>query len=158
MSNVLRVAGAKGSVILRTLMESPEAAKRSLSSLDSTNFEYLNNFNLGVGNSNYYERIDTDSTASVKQKAQKGNYWDSFLNLSFDFDTRNQKFQATEGFRSQYFIDLPLISETATLQNTYIYKYFTMPPMPKLSILNVTVYGGCRTAGIIILKADFEQS
>ena len=90
-----------------------------------TNFEYLNNFNLGVGNSNYYEKIDTDSTASVKQKAQKGNYWDSFLNLSFDFDTRNQKFQATEGFRSQYFIDLPLISETATLQNTYIYKYFT---------------------------------
>ena len=90
-----------------------------------TNFEYLNNLRLGVGNSNYYEKIDTDSTASTKQKAQEGNYWDSFLNLSFDYDTRNQKFQASEGFRSQYFIDLPLISETATLQNTYVYKYFT---------------------------------
>ena len=90
-----------------------------------TNFEYLNNLTLGVGNSNYYEKIDTDSTASTKQKSQEGNYWDSFLNLSFDYDTRNQKFQASEGFRSQYFIDLPLLSETATLQNTYIYKYFT---------------------------------
>ena len=76
-------------------------------------------------NSNFYEKIDTDSTASSKQQAQEGNYWDSFLNLSFDYDTRNQKFQATDGFRSQYFIDIPLISETATLQNTYVYKYFT---------------------------------
>ena len=90
-----------------------------------TNFEYLNNFRLGIGNSNYYEKIDTDSTASTKQKEQEGNYWDSFLNLSFDYDTRNQKFQATDGFRSQYFIDLPVLSETSTLQNTYIYKYFT---------------------------------
>ena len=90
-----------------------------------TNFEYLDKFILGVGNSNYYEKIETDSTASARQKSQEGNYWDSFVDLSFDFDTRNQKFQTTEGFRSQYFIDLPVISETATLQNTYVYKYFT---------------------------------
>ncbi len=90
-----------------------------------TKFEYLNNFTVGIGNSNFYEKIDTDSTASAKQQAQKGNYWDSFLDLSFDYDTRNQKFQTTEGFRSQYFIDVPLISEKATLQNTYVYKYFT---------------------------------
>ena len=91
-----------------------------------TNFEYLNNLTLGVGNSNYYEKIDTDSTASTKQKSQEGNYWDSFLNLSFDYDTRNQKFQASEGFRSQYFIDLPLLSETSTLNNSYFYNYFTL--------------------------------
>ena len=91
----------------------------------STDFEYLDKFRLGVGNSNFYEKIDTDSTASAKQKDQEGNYWDSFLNLSFDYDTRNQKFQATDGHRSQYFIDIPIVSETATLQNTYVYKYFT---------------------------------
>ena len=44
----------------------------------NTNFEYLNNFKIGIGNSNYYEKIDTDSTASSKQQAQEGNYWDSF--------------------------------------------------------------------------------
>ena len=90
-----------------------------------TEFEYLNNFRIGIGNSNFYEKIDTDSTASAKQRAQQGNYWDSFLDLSFDYDTRNQKFQTTEGFRSQYFIDVPIVSEKATLQNTYVYKYFT---------------------------------
>ncbi len=90
-----------------------------------TSFEFLNNFDIGVGNSNYYEKIDTDSNASARQKTQEGNYWDSFLNLDFDLDNRNQKYQASEGFRSQYFVDLPLVSETATLQNTYVFKYFT---------------------------------
>ena len=90
-----------------------------------TSFEFLNDFEIGLGNSNYYEKIDTDSNASARQKTQEGNYWDSFLNLDFDLDKRNQKYQASEGFRSQYFLDLPLVSETATLQNTYVYKYFT---------------------------------
>ena len=90
-----------------------------------TDFEYQNNFFLGLGTSNYYEKIDTDSTASVRQKSQEGNYWDSFLNLNFDYDTRNQKFQATDGFRSRYFLDLPLISETYALSNTYNYKTYS---------------------------------
>ncbi len=90
-----------------------------------TSFEFLDNFDIGLGNSNYYEKIDTDSNASARQKTQEGNYWDSFLNLDFDLDNRNQKYQASEGFRSQYFVDLPLVSETATLQNTYVFKYFT---------------------------------
>ncbi len=90
-----------------------------------TNFEYLNNFNIGIGNSNFYEKIETDTTASARQKTQEGNYWDSFINLNFDYDNRNQKFQPTDGFRSQYFIDMPILSETATLTNTYLYKYFT---------------------------------
>ncbi len=90
-----------------------------------TSFEYLDEFNIGIGNSHFYEKIETDSTASATQKKQEGNYWDSFLNLSFDFDKRNQRYQANEGFRSQYFIDIPIVSETATLENTYIYSYYT---------------------------------
>ena len=30
-------------------------------------------------------------------KISRRNYWDSFLDLTFDFDDRNQKFQTTEG-------------------------------------------------------------
>ena len=102
-----------------------------------TNFEILNDFRFGVGNSNYYEKIDTDSTASAKQKSQQGNYWDSFINLEFDNDTRNQRFQTTDGFRSQYFIDLPIISETGTLSNTYIFKYFTELYENNISIFSI---------------------
>ena len=90
-----------------------------------TNFEYLRNFKIGVGNSHYYEKIDTDSTASTRQQAQEGNYWDSFVNLRFDYDTRNQKFQTSDGIRSRYFLDMPLISETASITNSFDFKSYT---------------------------------
>ena len=89
-----------------------------------TNFEYLRNFRIGVGNSHYYEKIDTDSTASTRQQAQEGNYWDSFLNFRLDYDTRNQKFQTSDGIRSRYFLDLPLLSETASLTNSFDFKSY----------------------------------
>ena len=85
-----------------------------------TNFEFLNDFYLGMGSSNFYEKINTNSTASDRQKDQEGNYWDSFLKLDFDYDKRNQKFQTTQGFRNYFSSDIPLISETNTLVNTYI--------------------------------------
>ena len=90
-----------------------------------TDFEYLNKFRLGLSNSHFYENITTDSTASNLQKKQEGNYWDSFLNLNFDYDKRNQRFQTTDGFRSRYFIDIPLLSETNTLSNSYYFKTYS---------------------------------
>ena len=90
-----------------------------------TGFEIFDDTRLGLGTSNYFEKITTNSTASARQKKQAGNYFDSFLNLNLDYDKRNQKFQTTEGFRSRYFVDLPLLSDTNTLANTYTYKYFT---------------------------------
>ena len=93
--------------------------------ITGTNFEYLNDFFLGLGTSNYYEKIDTDSSASARQKSQEGDYWDTFVNLNFDYDKRNQKFQTSEGFRNRYFLELPLISKTNSVANTYNYQYFT---------------------------------
>ena len=87
----------------------------------STNFEYLDDLMLGLGQSSFYEKISTNSTASARQKLQKGNYWDSFIFVDIDYDKRNQKFQTSDGFRSFYSIDLPIISETNTLTNTYSY-------------------------------------
>ena len=88
-------------------------------------FEYLDDVFLKVGTSNYYERIETDNTASARQQAQEGDYFDSFLLLGATYDKRNQKFQTSEGFFSSYSIDLPIISETYTLINSYKYKFFT---------------------------------
>ena len=90
-----------------------------------TKFEYLEDFNLGVGTSTFYERIETDSLASARQKGQAGNYWDTFLKMNLDYDKRNQKFKTTKGFRSFYNIDMPIISDTNTLTNSYDYKYYT---------------------------------
>jgi len=92
-----------------------------------TNFEYLDDFRLGISTSNFHEKIDTNSSASATQQSQEGNYWDSFLNLDFNYDKRNQKFQTSSGFRSFYSIDIPIISETNTLKNYYSFsKYFEL--------------------------------
>jgi outer membrane protein insertion porin family len=89
-----------------------------------TNFEYYNDFRLGIGTSNYYEVIQTNSTASKAQQNQEGNYWDTFLNLDFNYDKRDQKFQTTSGFRSYYSLDLPIVSDNYTLSNSYNYSYY----------------------------------
>ena len=39
------------------------------------------------------EKIETNSTASTRQKAQEENYWDTFLNLDLDYDKRKQKYK-----------------------------------------------------------------
>ena len=90
-----------------------------------TGFEYYDDFLLRIGSSNYYERIETDNTASARQQAQEGDYIDLFLNLGLTLDKRNQKFQTSDGFLSSYSIDLPYISDTYTLVNKYKYSYFT---------------------------------
>jgi len=90
-----------------------------------TNFEYLKNLNLGLSTSSFYEKIETDSSASARQKKQEGDYWDTFVKATFDYDKRNQKFKTSEGFRSFYSLDIPIISKNNTLTNTYSYKYFT---------------------------------
>jgi outer membrane protein insertion porin family len=90
-----------------------------------TKFEYLEDFRIGFDTSAYIERIETDGTASARQKTQEGSYFDNYLNLSFDYDKRNQKYKTTDGFISSYSINLPIISENNTLTNTYNYKVFS---------------------------------
>ena len=103
-----------------------------------TDFEVLDDFDLGLGLSNFYEKITTDSSASALQKTQEGNYWDSFLKLDFDNDKRNQKFQTSDGYRSFYSIDIPLVSDTNTLVNSYQYNYYN--ELFEDNITNASIY------------------
>ena len=45
--------------------------------------------------------------------------------LNFDYDKRNQKFQTSEGIRSRYSVNLPIISKTNTFSNSFDYKIFS---------------------------------
>ena len=90
-----------------------------------TSFEYLKDFNLGLSTSTFIEKIETDSTASTRQKAQKGNYLDTFVRFDFDLDKRNQKFKTSDGYRSNYNLNLPIVSDTNTLTNSYSYKIYS---------------------------------
>jgi len=90
-----------------------------------TEFEYFNDLNLGLETSTFYEDMETDGTASAKQKSQAGTYFDTFIGASFDYDKRNQKFKTSKGFRSIYNLELPVLSDTNTFTNTYRYNFYT---------------------------------
>ena len=90
-----------------------------------TNFEYFEDFRLGLYTSTFVEKIETDATASTRQKAQTGNYLDTFVKFNFDLDKRNQKFRTSDGYRSNYSINIPLVSDTNTLTNSYNYKIYS---------------------------------
>ena len=57
-----------------------------------------------------------NDTVSATQK--KNVYFD------FSYDKKNQKFATTSGFLSNYSVDVPIVSDTGTLNNTYTYKIF----------------------------------
>jgi outer membrane protein insertion porin family len=88
-------------------------------------FEYLEDLNLNLSTSTFVEKIQTDSSASTRQKSQAGNYLDTFARFNFDLDKRNQKFKTSEGYRSNYNIQIPIISDTNTLTNSYNYKIYS---------------------------------
>jgi len=89
-----------------------------------TKFEYFDDLFLGVSTSSFFEDIQTNNSASARQKKQAGDYFDSFAKFDFDYDKRNQRFRPTEGYRSIYRIGIPLISKTNTLSNSYEYRYY----------------------------------
>ena len=86
--------------------------------------EYYDDLYLNMSTSTYYEKLKTDSTASATLKKQKGSYFDTFFNYTLDYDLRNQKFQPTEGVRSRFTQNVPLISESYSLKNTYDLKFY----------------------------------
>ena len=89
-----------------------------------TKFEYLDDLRLGLSTRNTIERIDVDASASARQKKQDGNYFDSFIGLDFFYDKRNQKYETTSGFFSNYNVSMPILSDTNTFSNFYNYKIF----------------------------------
>ncbi len=99
-------------------------SKKVGSSIGS-NFEFLDDLRLGLSSSIFFEDISTSSSASARQKKQRGSYFDTYLKFDINYDKRNQKFKTSDGFLSLYSVDLPVISDTNTLTNYYNYKVFS---------------------------------
>ena len=87
-------------------------------------FEYYDSLFLTTGISAFFETLDTDSSATTSIKNQAGSYFDAFFNYTLDYDKRNQKFQTTDGYRSKFTQNIPLVSDSRTLTNTYDYKLY----------------------------------
>ena len=68
------------------------------------------------------ESLETTSDASAAYKKQEGSYFDTTFGYGLSLDKRNQKFKTSDGFRSYYSINVPIISDTNTLTNNFNYK------------------------------------
>ena len=87
-------------------------------------FEVYEDLYWNTGFSSYVEKLETDSTASASIKKQKGSYFDTFFNQTLTHDKRDQKFKTTDGYISRFTQNIPLISESYTLTNSYDYKIY----------------------------------
>ena len=112
-----------------------------------TQFEYLDDLRLGLSTRNTIEKIDVDASASDRQKKQDGNYFDSFIGLDFFYDKRNQKYETTSGFFSNYNLSMPILSDTNTLTNAYNYKIFKELYENNISTLSFMIKGASSISG-----------
>ena len=88
--------------------------------LVGTNFEYLEDLYFSPTFSVYYESLTTATTASKLLKKQEGSYFDAELSYGLLFDKRDQSYQPTDGFISNFYQSLPLnIDENQTIVNSY---------------------------------------
>ncbi len=93
--------------------------------------------------STFYEKLDTNQSASDKLKKQEGEYLDTNFKYSLDLDKRNQRFQTTDGFRSTFTQNIPLVSEDYAFLNSYEFTTFNQigesDMITRFSILGRTI-------------------
>ena len=121
---------------------SEKSLRLNLSRTDTDNFDTsgykndISNFTIGTGfeykEDLYftpmlefeYENLETNSNASSNLKKQDGSYSDVNLDYSFLYDKRNQTFQPSNGFYSNFNQILPVISNNYSLKNNYDFKIY----------------------------------
>ena len=65
------------------------------------------------------ESLDTTSTASAAYKKQEGSYFDTTFDYALTYDKRNSAYQPSSGFYSNWYQQLPIISDNETIINGY---------------------------------------
>ncbi len=73
------------------------------------------------------ESLETTSDASTAYKKQEGSYFDTTFAYGLSLDKRNQKFQPSDGFISNWYQELPLVSNTSSVVNSYSFTAYGEP-------------------------------
>ncbi len=104
-----------------------------------TGFEQFENVFFSPKLSNSYEDLKTSSKASANLKKQQGTYYESKFSYGLNYDMRNQRFQTTEGFRTQFNQSIPLISNDWAFGNSLDYKIWQK--LPNNMVTSFNAYG-----------------
>ncbi len=92
-----------------------------------TRYEQLDDLFFSPSISISNESLDTDSSASAAYKKQDGSYFDTYFKYGLVYDKRNYKYQATDGFVSNWIQHIPIISNSASILNGYALTGYSEP-------------------------------
>ena len=84
-----------------------------------TEFEQKNDFFVNLEISNYYEDLETISSASNIIKKQEGNYFENLLTYTISYNKLDQNFQPSDGFKNNFSQTLPIISDDLSIENSF---------------------------------------
>ena len=84
-----------------------------------TEFEQKTNLFVNLELSNYYEDLETSSTANNLLKKQEGTYFENLIKYSLRYNRLNQDYQPTDGYINNFSQTLPLISDDKSIENSF---------------------------------------
>ena len=70
------------------------------------------------------EDLKTDTSASSQLKKQEGSYQDIYFNYDLTYDLRDASFRPTSGNVSNFSQELPLVSDTNEITNTFAFTQY----------------------------------
>ena len=84
-----------------------------------TGFEQMDDLFVNLDLSNFYEDLETSSTASDIVKKQEGNYFENLLSYSISYNKLDQNFQPSDGFINKFSQTLPIYSDDLSIENSF---------------------------------------
>ena len=84
-----------------------------------TEFEQMNDLFVNLEMSNYYEDLETSSSANSILKKQEGTYFENLVTYSIKYNKLDQNYQPTDGFINFFSQTIPLISDDRSLENKF---------------------------------------
>ena len=82
-----------------------------------TEFEQMSDLFVSLELSNFYENLETSSSAKNIVKKQEGDYFENLLSYALTYNKLDQNFQPTSGFINNFSQTLPLYSDDVSIEN-----------------------------------------
>ncbi len=125
--------------------------KSSLSKVAlGTAFEQFENMYFSPNLSVSHEELTTTANASKEYKKQEGSYFDTLLNYAITYENLDSSYKPTDGIRSTFVQELPIISEGSAIINGYQITRYNQ--IMDESVLTVGLY----TRAITTLKSNTD--
>jgi outer membrane protein insertion porin family len=85
------------------------------------------------------EKLKTNSLATSNLKKQEGTYFDTYFNYSLRHDLRNSSYRPTDGHRTFFYQELPLVSERNEIVNAI--EFVKYQKLVKDMVGRMSIYG-----------------